>query len=523
MKKTVNLKDMSREELEKNFIELSAKNEALSQENTWYKEQVKLQQKKLFGKSSEKVDDNQLSLFNEVELESTMLNDESKILEVKSHNRKKKSKKLNTEDLVSTTVTYTLSDEEQICPNCDSDLHVMSTNIRKEIIFIAPKLEVINHVENIYSCRNCEKNDVEATIVKANGPEPLIKGSHASASLVSNIINDKYVKALPLYRQEISYKRLGINLTRQNMSNWIIKVANSYFKPMISYMHKQLLNMEYISADETTVNVLHDPAKPNRSKSYIWVYMSGRNEAKQLVLYNYETSRAHNHVVKYLNNYTGIVLSDGYKAYDELKDVTQAGCWVHARRYFHDTLELIPKDQDKKTTKTWECFEMINDILGIEKKYKDEAYDNLTKIRQEETLPIVNKFYELIHELNQVSLPKSHLGKAVTYAINQETKLRTFLSDGRIEAHNNITERAIRPFTIGRKNWMFMNTAQGAVASSMIYSLVESAKLNNLKPYDYINYLLTILPGKDLSDESYLETIMPWSELPKTLYEPKKS
>ena len=222
MKKDVDLKKMSRAELEQKYIELATKNEALSQENQWYREQIKLQQKKLFGRTSEKENINQISLFDEAEIESTPLNDESNITEVKSCKRNKKTKKLSPDDLKQTTIDYTLSDDECICPKCGNKLHEMSTHVIKEIIFVEPKIEVINHVEHIYSCRYCENNDIEATIIKARGPEPLIKGSMASASLVANIINDKYVKALPLYRQEVSFKRMGININRQNMSNWLI-------------------------------------------------------------------------------------------------------------------------------------------------------------------------------------------------------------------------------------------------------------------------------------------------------------
>ena len=524
MKKDVDLKKMSRAELEQKYIELATKNEALSQENQWYREQIKLQQKKLFGRTSEKENINQISLFDEAEIESTPLNDESNITEVKSCKRNKKTKKLSPDDLKQKTIDYTLSDDECICPKCGNKLHEMSTHVIKEIIFVEPKIEVINHVEHIYSCRYCENNDIEATIIKARGPEPLIKGSMASASLVANIINDKYVKALPLYRQEVSFKRMGININRQNMSNWLIRVAGGYFKPMIDYMYEQLLNMEYISADETPVQVLHEPGRKSSSgKSYMWVYMSGRSEEKQMVLYNYEESRRHEHAVNYLKKYKGTVLSDGYQAYDKIDDIVQAGCWAHTRRYFKEALELMPKGVKAEDTQTYKCYSMINKLFRIEKANKKLSYEELKEIRQKKELPVVNEFFELIHNLEGRVLPKTHFGKAVIYASNQEKKLRRYLEDGRIEISNNVTERAIKQFTIGRGNWLFMNTVRGAKASSWIYSLVESAKLNGLKPYDYINYLLSTLPGKDMSDRAILEEVMPWSKLPSKLYETKKS
>lgn len=523
MKNTVNIKKMSREELEKSYMALHTKIEQLSQENNWYKEQVRLQQKKLFGQSSEKVHVDQLSLFDEIELESTPINDESNITEVKSHKRKKKSRIMDLDSLNNTSIDYVLSTEEKVCPKCNNELHEMSKKVRKELIFVPAKVEVINHIEHVYSCRNCEKNDIEATIIKANGPTPLISGSIASSSLVANIINDKYVKSLPLYRQEVSYQRMGINLNRQNMSNWLIRISNSYFKPMIDHMYKQLMHAQYINADETSVQVLHEPGKAASSKAYMWVYMTGRSEKNQYVLFNYEPSRAHKHAIAYLKDFNGILISDGYQAYDKVEGVTQAGCWAHARRKFKEALDLVPKNVDPESTETYKCFSMINELFAIERKNKDCDYDQLTKIRQEESLPKADEFFNKIHELKAVALPKSHLGEAITYAYNQESKLRTYLSDGRIDISNNAAENIIRPFTVGRKNWLFMNTVKGANSSSYIYSLVESAKMNNLKPYDYFQYILDRLPDLDLTDTESLESVMPWAKLPEELYIAEKS
>ncbi|MDD3028584.1 MAG: IS66 family transposase [Erysipelotrichaceae bacterium] len=353
-----------------------------------------------------------------------------------------------------------LSTEEKVCPKCNHELHEMLQKVRKELIFVPAKVEVINHIEHVYSCRNCEKNDIEATIIKASGPTPLISGSIASSSLVANIINDKYVKSLPLYRQEVSYQRMGINLNRQNMSNWLIRVSNSYFKPIIDHMYKQLIKAKYINADETSVQVLHEPGKAASSKAYMWVYMTGRSEKNQYVLFNYEPSRAHKHAIAYLKDFNGILISDGYQAYDKVEGVTQAGCWAHARQKFKEALDLVPKNVDPESTETYKCFSMINELFAIERKNKDCDYDQLTKIRQEESLPKADEFFNKIHELKAVALPKSHLGEAITYAHNQESKLRTYLSDGRIDISNNAAENIIRPFTVGRKNWLFMNNVK---------------------------------------------------------------
>lgn len=504
-------------------MEMSTKVEQLSQENAWYKEQVKFQQKKLFGKSSEKTNTEQISLFDEAEVESTPISDESEIIKVPEHKRKKKGKPLSYDNIPVETIHYELSGKELICPTCGDEYHEMSTKVKRELVYVPPKIEVKEHVEHIYSCRNCEKNGIEATIATAKGPKPLIAGSMASPSAVANIINDKYNKSVPLYRQEITFKQLGINLSRQTMSNWLIKCSNIYFLKMIDLMKKELVAMDIIRADETKVEVLHEPGKKASALSYMWVYASGRSESKQLVIFKYEASRAHNHAIKYLKEFSGTLQSDGYQAYDKIENIRQAGCWAHCRRKFTDALALVPKKVDPKTTETYKCLEMINKLFEIEKKQKDTDYDRITKIRQSESLPVVNMFFEKIHELEKISLPKSHLGEAVSYASNQENKLRTYLDDGRIEISNNSTERSIRPFTIGRKNWLFMNTVKGANSSSAIYSLIESAKMNNLKPYDYINYVLEKAPLIDFNDENQISQLMPYSKLPKNLYNPKKS
>lgn len=523
MQKELNMKEMTRAELEQLCMKMHTQLEAQQEQLNWYQEQVKLQQKKLFGKSSEKVKEEQLSLFDEAEVESTPIKREPEIEEIQYQRKKKGKHHKKLEELPTKVIEYTLSEEEQVCPKCNSKLHEMSKNIRKELVFVPAKMEIIEHVRYVYGCRNCENTGIKTHIVEAKGPTPILKGSIASASLLSHIITEKYDRALPLYRQEVQFRRMGLEISRQTMSNWILKIAEQYTKPIQEYMHKELLKQEYICADETTVNVLQEPGKEKvSSKSYMWVYQSGRSEEKQIVLYNYEPSRRHEHAITYLKGYRKILQSDGYSAYDQIEGSIQAGCWAHCRRYFSKSVELIPKGTDKEQTLSYQCYKLINKVFRLEKIYKEKkyTYEEIGKKRQEQAKPILEELYKLIEASYDESIGKSHLKEALTYAIKQKQKLLKYLEDGRIEISNNRCENSIRPFTIGRKNWLFCNTVKGAESSAGMYSLIETAKRNGLKPYAYIKYLLERLPDMELEDSEELEKILPWSKsLPKELYE----
>lgn len=516
---------MSREELELLCMNQHTQLEAKDQQLQWYQDQIKKQQKKLFGKSSEKTEYQQISLFDEAEVESTAIKVEPEIEEIHYQRKKKGKHHKDSKDLPTRTIEYTLSEEEQVCSTCGHELHVMSKNIRKELVFIPAKVEIIEHVEPIYSCRHCETKGTEATIVVGKGPLPVLKGSYASASLLAHIINEKYERALPLYRQEVQFKRMQMEISRQTMSNWILKAATQYFEKLQTYMYEELLNMEYICGDETTVTVLHEPGKESVSNTaYMWVYKSGRSETKKIVLFNYEPSRQHIHAVEYLKDYHGILQTDGYKAYDQIEGATQVGCWAHARRYIDEALKLVPKTEDKKETISYQCYTLINRLFKIERDNKKEEYKDLEEIRKKEALPIIDELYEIVNEIDVESIPKSPIKKAMTYLKNQEEKLRRYIGDGRIEISNNGCENSIRPFVIGRKNWLFMNSVKGAKSSAAIYSMVETAKANGLKPYAYIEYLLKEVSQKDITNKEEVRAYMPWSlDLPEELYEKKKS
>lgn len=519
-----NIKEMSREELEFFCLNLSANNESINNELMRAREIIELFKKNNFGKSSEKINPDQLSLFDEAEVESDLTSIEPDIEEVvevlTKKIKKKKSRKMDLAKLETTSIEYNLLDEERVCPECQGPLHHIKYQIRKELIYLPPRVEVKEYKQELCSCRNCQSNSEQTPMILAKAPKPLIKGSFASASLLANIINDKYDKAIPLYRQEVAFKRLGIDINRQNMSNWLINISENYFYRMYDYMHEQLLKLEHIGADETSVNVLHEDGKESKSKSYMWLYMSGRSEKKQIVLYDYQPNRNHIHASNFLKDYSGLLTSDGYKAYLNIAQASNVGCWAHARRYFIKSKDTI-KPELFKGSQTAKFLELIAQLYRIEKKIKKFDYDKVKEYRIKEAKPIVDEIFENAHAYNNTGTIPNKFTEAITYLINQEEYLREYLNDGRLEIDNNYVEQMIRPFTIGRKNWLFMNTSRGARSSAVIYSLVNSAKLNKLKPFDYFNYILEILPNIDINDDEELEKLMPYSDLPEKLYEEK--
>lgn len=494
----------------------------LEQQLNWYQQQIKLLQKNMHGKKSEKMTHpDQLSLFDEVEAEQTPIKVEPELEEITYKRKKQKGKReQDLSQFPTERIIYDVKDKS--CNQCASSLRKIGENTRPELIYIPASYKVIEHVQYVYTCNKCSED--KANIVKANTPTALLPKSFLSASLASEIIHGKFCNALPLYRQEMDYKRNNINITRQNMSNWLTKIYDYYLKDIQEYLYRCLLQMEYIGADETTVQVIREKGIAPSTKSYMWVYKSGRSEQKQLVLFKYESNRGHDCAKKHLLGYHKIVQSDGYQAYDNLEQVTQAGCLAHARRKFVEVIDSAPKGTNIKGSLSEAVLKLMKDLFHLETKTENMTYDEITMYRQTNSKPIFDEMMVRIHEANNANILNKKLEQAITYAINQESKLRTYLDDGRIEISNNALERAIRPFAIGRKNWLFANTPHGANTSSCYYSIIETAKLNNLNPRKYMEYLLERVPNIDLKDQQVLDSIMPWSkEIPESLYMDKKS
>ena len=499
--------------------------EELTAKLNWYEEQFRLNQERRFGKSSEKTDPDQLSIFNEAEKESRDDKEEPTIEEITYKRKRKKGlNKKSFEDLPVERIEYTLSEEERVCPTCNNRLHEMSKEIRKELKVIPAQAVVVEHVKNIYACRNCEKENIFTPIITAEMPNPVLKGSFVSPSLMAYTMHRKYSEAVPLYRQEQQFKNFGIDLSRQSLANWVIYGANTWLKHLYDRMHDFLLKETVLHADESVFQVLDEVGKKPTSKSYMWLYATGIY-SNPIFLYEYQPSRAKKHPKEFLKGFNGYLQTDGYQGYNAVEDVTLVGCFAHAKRGFTDTLKALPKDAARSRTNAEEGLKFCDKLFKLEKEYGKEKLspEEIYKKRLEKTKPVLQDFLSWLKTKEKQVLPKTSLGKAINYCLNQWDKLTAFMLDGRLEISNNRAERAIKPFVIGRKNFLFSKSPKGATASAITYSIIETAKANNLNPFYYLTYLFEKLPNIDLENINELDRLLPWSDsIPENCKVPNK-
>ena len=483
-------------------------------------EQVILGKQNRFGRSSEKMEDTSqicfrevngtIVFFNEAEAVCDLNAAEPEDLELKSPKQPKRKgkKEADLSGLPVRRIDHYLSAEELEAEFGVRGWKQLPDAISRKYHFVPAKVEVEEHHIGVYASKTDEH------MVKADHPKALLHGSLVSPSLGAAIINGKYVNAVPLYRLEQEFQRYGLQITRQNMANWCIRLAEEYLSILYDYLHKELYFYHVIQADETPVLVNHDGRKAG-SKSWMWVYRSGHlYQKQQIVLYEYQQTRNASHPREFLKGYDGICVTDGYQVYHtlekELEELTIAGCWVHCRRRFDEALKLIPKSYQKESN-TFLLMKQIQAIYREEGKLKDLSSDERLKQRQAVIKPLVDAFFAYLKTINVSK--KDKFGDAVGYALNQEKYLRVFLTDGDVPIDNNASERAIRGFCIGKKNWQMIDTIHGAKSSAIIYSIVETAKANNLKPFDYVQHLLEEMPKHmDDRDCSFLENLLPWSE-----------
>lgn len=483
-------------------------------------EQVILGKQNRFGRSSEKMEDTSqicfcevdgtIVFFNEAEAVCDLNAAEPDDLELKppKQPKRKGKKESDLSGLTVRRIDHYLSEEELEIEFGARGWKQLPDAISRKYHFVPAKVEVEEHHIGVYASKTDEH------MVKADHPKVLLHGSLVSPSLGAAIINGKYVNAVPLYRLEQEFQRYGLQITRQNMANWCIRLAEEYLSVLYDYLHKELYFYHVIQADETPVLVNHDGRKAG-SKSWMWVYRSGHlYQDRQIVLYEYQQTRNASHPREFLKGYDGICVTDGYQVYHtlekELEELTIAGCWVHCRRRFDEALKLIPKSYQKESN-AFLLMKQIQAIYREEGKLNDLSSDERLKQRQVVIKPLVDAFFAYLKTITVSK--KDKFGDAVGYALNQEKYLRVFLTDGDVPIDNNASERAIRGFCIGKKNWQMIDTIHGAKSSAIIYSIVETAKANNLKPFDYVEYLLEEIPKHmDDRDCSFLEDLLPWSE-----------
>lgn len=499
------------EELQNRCALLEQQNTELTAKLNWFEEQFRLNQQRRFGRSSEQTNSDQMQLFNEAEKEAKPSLPEPTMEEITYRRRKRQGhREAQLEDLPVETIEYRLPPEEQVCSCCGEDLHEMSTEVRQELKIIPAQARVVKHVRYVYACRRCDREDIQTPIVTAPMPAPVLPGSLASPSAIAYIMTQKYVEGMPLYRQEQQLSRLGIELSRQTLANWMIQGAERWLRPLYERMRDHLLKKDILHADETTLQVLREPGRSAESTSYLWLYRTGR-ESPAMVLYDYQTTRASKHPRQFLSGFKGYLHVDGYAGYNGLPNITLVGCWAHARRKFDEALKALPAGQRNAPVAAKEGLEFCNQLFAIEREMYEATPEERYKIRLERSRPVMEAFLAWLKQQSPRVLPKSAFGQAISYCRNQWDKLEAFLKDGRLELDNNRSERSIKPFVIGRKNWLFANTPKGAKASATIYSIVESAKENGLNPFNYLQYLFEKLPNLDIHDKSAMDELLPWS------------
>ena len=485
-------------------------------------EKINLLEKYRYSRSSEKLteeDKAQLVLFNEAEAAVEESGSEAEQITVPSYSRNKKSrKKALPEGLPRKIIVHELSESERQCGKidcpeyneCNKMRPVIGSEETEELEFIPATIEVNHHVKYNYGpikCNLLESEETMPSVVSADREKRLIPGSIATPSLLSYVAVSKFADALPYYRQEKLFKRIGIEISRQTMSNWMIK-ASSGMEAFVALLGECVLMSPLLNIDETTVQVLNEIGKSVQSKSYMWVRV-GNEEDKKVVLFNYYRDRKQERAEELTKGYKGVIQTDGYAGYNKVgtkSEIWHVGCWAHARRKFYDAYK-----GSKKGKIAVKGLEYIRKLYIIEKQLRKEnlSAEEFVKRRRKRTIPVLKKFSKWLKVQSGVVAPESLVGKAISYTINEYMKLVRYLKYDFISPDNNVAERAIRPFVVGRRNWLFQNTPLGAYASATMYSLIETAKANNLEPYRYMELLFKEIPKAETKED--LEKLLPWN------------
>lgn len=493
MSKTAKTLPDNPEELKRIILENERRYE---KENELLREQIRLLQAQMFGKKSEKGSADsgavQIPLFDMPEPEVDV---EEEDVDVPSHKRKKPGRKKLPAALPRVEVVHDIDETEKVC-GCGATLDRIGEDISEKLDVIPAVIRVIKHIRPKYTCKQCEGLDTDGPVVKiAPSPKQIIPKSIATAGLLAYILIAKFCDALPFYRQERQFARIGAEISRANMCNWAMKVAVAC-QPVLSLLHREIRSGPLINIDETTVQVLHEPDRAATTKSYMWVCRGGR-PGHPGVMFHYAPSRSGDVAKDLLKGYSGVVQSDGYSGYnflDHMPEIDHGACLAHARRKFTDSQKA--RGKNKKPGSIDVALGYIRKIYAIESEAKRKGIsgDHLLMLRKEKSKPVFDDFFKWLSKKSLQVVPKSLLGKAVNYTLGQWPRLLIFLDHPNMTPDNNLAENAIRPFVIGRKNWLFAGTPDGAKASAGLYSLIETAKANTLEPYKYLRYLFEKLP-----------------------------
>lgn len=493
-------------------------------------EEVSSLRRQRFGRSSERnlvsADEfEQLSLaLNEAEAAVDSAGDltEPEIETITYTRSKPKGKReADLKDLPVVVENHELSQEELLAAFPDGKWKQLPDEVYKRLEFQPAAFYVVEHHVAVYA--GCDNK----TIIRANRPADLLRNSVVTSSLGAGIYNYKFVNSMPIARLAKEFERQGVTISSQNMCNWVINLSDRYLRKMYDRLHGKLFSYDVIHADETPVEVNRD-GRPAGSKSYMWVYRSGALEDHPFALYDFHTGRKKEYPREFLKEFHGTCVTDGYEVYHsigrERKDITFAGCWAHARRGFADVVKTLG-EKNAKDTSAYRALAQIGSMYDLEKAWRTLSPAERLEKRQSIIAPMVDAFFAYLKSERRNISPKSGTGKAINYCLDQEPYLRVFLTNGSVPMDNNAAERAIRSFCVGKHNWYVIDTLRGAEASAIAYSIAETAKMNELKPYEYFKYLLDEIPRHgEYEDPSYLDDLLPWSEkLPDRCRNPVKT
>ena len=483
--------------------------EGVEQENEFLREQLRLIRLKMYARISERYQDEtdviQNLLFKEIKSMEAEQEEVPEDLTIKEHKRKRSGRKPIPEDLPRVEVVHDTSEEDKKC-ECGSEKSCIGEETSEKLQIEPAKLWVEKHIRPKYACRECEGLEDEGeTVSIAPVPPSMIPKSITTPSLLSHIFISKFCDALPFYRQEQQFKRYGVEINRSNMCNWALRTSDR-LKPLLEMLRLYILSGPLINVDETTVQVLNEPGRKPQSKSYSWVFLGGMGGMPGLY-YHYAPSRSGKIAEEFLSGYQGYVQTDGYAGYnflDSKKGISHCGCWAHVRRKFNDVVKASGSKNMRKG-KANHALSVIRDLYLIEREAKNRGYDEeqILTIRIERSKPIIDEFEIWLKENAPVIPPQSLLGKAFGYTLSQWPRLVKYLDSGLVRMDNNLIENAIRPFVIGRKNWLFSVSQEGARASASFYSLIETAKANDLEPSRYLRYLFEKYPYVKTSEDIF--------------------
>lgn len=486
-------------------------------------EELKWLRKKLFGSSTERmsnpyVNSDQLTIypFLGIEPEKEPEPVEAEYIEIQGYTKSKKAKSTLKEQFSNIPVKQvfidSLSDEDKLCPTCGTEMQPIGTEIiRREVIHVKPSMYMLEYVGTTYGCPVCKDTEDPQFVKDNKAPAALIKGSYTSPSLTSWVLYEKFAKSVPFYRLEKSLEELGAKISRTTMANWAIQCNSLYFKHLTDYFHRELLKRKYLMMDETPIQVLHEPGRTPESKSYVWLMRSGNDGLPPIIYYRYAPTRSGDVALELTDGIQPgtYLMCDGFSGYNKLKDVRRCTCYAHIRRYFY---EAIPAGHDRDITNpAVQGVMYCNKLFSYENKYAERHYkpETIKKRRVKDEKPVIEAFLDWADK--QVVTGNSKFSKALTYFKNRRNDLMTYLEDGHCSLSNNWSENSIRPVTVGRKNWLFSSSVDGAEASMNIYTIIEMAKLHGLNRQKYLEYILEHRPSAEMTDEE-LSLLAPWNK-----------